>query len=75
MPPPSPIGHFEPLDEVLQRWTDMIGAASVMMCLLDTTPDEDALGTMRRHLETDLEAMAVALDVAWESIIRARKRS
>jgi len=70
MPLPSPVGHFQALDGVMQRWTDMRGTASVMMSLLDADPDEEALGTMRRHLEADLDAMAAALDVAWESIIR-----
>jgi len=57
----------------MQSWTtDLRGTASVMAgLLLDGSLDERALGTMRRHPETYLDAMAQALDVAWESIIRS----
>ena len=65
-----PPNHFATLDAVMQRWTDLKGTAAVAFCVLDADPDESATETMRRHLQTELDAMDAALSVGWAGIIR-----
>lgn len=72
---PSPADNFDVMDQVMQRWGEVKGTAAVMLCVLDGSPDEVAVETMRRHLTADLDRMSAALCAAWGALVAVEVRN